>query len=61
VITRSKRLWQWLVARWHTATAGYKKIIKIAAAVGAIAAIVCHFVPKDYKQICDAIATLCGG
>ena len=38
-----------------------KYVGKLAAKVGFAVAIVCHFLPPDYRPICDAIASACTG
>lgn len=38
-----------------------KRLAKIAAAVGTILALVCHFIPPHYRAVCNAVAALCTG
>lgn len=61
MIAHTRRFWNWIVARARGAERKYRILIKYAAMLGAFLAIVCHFVPSNYKQICDALATLCHG
>lgn len=36
-----------------------KKITKRAAKLGVFLAVVCHLVPPEYREICNALADLC--
>lgn len=38
-----------------------KKIAKYGAIFGLLLALACHFVPRDYRQICETAAKLCIG
>jgi hypothetical protein len=38
-----------------------KKLVRVAMAAGIVLALLCHLVPKHYRAICDAVATLCTG
>lgn len=38
-----------------------KRIAKWAALFGAVLALVCHFLPHDYRALCRAVASICTG
>lgn len=61
MIARARRLWIWLATRVRRVERKYRKLVKYAAILGVALALICHFVPKDYQQICDAVALLCRG
>lgn len=37
------------------------KLAKWAALAGGILAVVCHFLPQDYRALCQALASVCTG
>ncbi len=38
-----------------------KKLYKRAAQVGLVLAFVCHFLPPDYRVVCETVARVCSG
>ncbi len=38
-----------------------KKVAKRAAQFGFVLGLICHFMPPEYRPICDLIAQLCTG
>jgi hypothetical protein len=38
-----------------------KKRIAYMAIVGAVLALVCHFVPPKYQAVCNLVASICSG
>ena len=38
-----------------------KKATKWGALIGALIALACHFVPQDYRAVCNTVATICTG
>lgn len=41
--------------------ADIKRLYKHAAVIGFIVALICHFLPPDYRVVCDAVKQLCQG
>jgi hypothetical protein len=38
-----------------------KKVTKKAALIGVALAVLCHFLPPDYRVICQALSKFCTG
>lgn len=36
-----------------------KRIARWSALIGAVAGVVCHFMPHEYRALCRAVANLC--
>lgn len=47
---------QWVVGVFRRVKSNRKRAIRVAALVGVVLALVCHFLPADYQQVCSAVA-----
>ncbi len=36
-----------------------RKVVKWAAILGVVLALICHFVPPTYRALCDAVQAAC--
>jgi hypothetical protein len=48
-------------AGFETGPKPFKKYRRIALIAGAVIAVVCHFVPPEYKAVCKALSAVCTG
>ncbi len=37
------------------------RIARWAALIGGVLAVVCHFLPQNYRALCQAVANICTG
>lgn len=38
-----------------------RRAARLAAVIGAALALLCHFLPHDYRALCRAVASICTG